>query len=477
MSVTSSPPSAKPVRRRRWLRYTLLFLTVVIGAAALGYFYVSWSFDNDLQAAIAETDALDPRWRLEDIEADRKTYRDDENAALHAITVARLLGRNSVSSHPNYGTLFDEYPPQHQLNSVQMELIREAFERMEEARLEARKLKDMHGGRFPITYSPDFISTLMPNQQNARQSMELLQHDATFRAQNGDADGAMESCHALINAGRALGDEPLLISYLIRIAGDTNTVNTVERMLAQGFPKPAPLEDMQRRLKQERADAAHHWTQSMRGERAGHDRLAKVIMSGKLRMSMLIGMTGARRNPLEVLQDHFPVAFAQSYPEHLRYLNECVEATKLPDPEQIERMAELEKSIPSRGAFSRLLAPAMAKIVRAHVRNQAFIGSAEAALACERFRIEHKRWPETLDDLVKAKTLDAVPPDPFDGQPLRYRKEQGGVVVYSIGFDKKDNDGKINRARPDEPDTDLGVRLWDPARRRQPALPPMMRQP
>jgi hypothetical protein len=477
MSVTSSPPATSPVRRRRWLRYTLAFFAVVAAAAGLSYVYVSWSFDSEMRTAIAETDALDPRWRLQQIEEDRKSYRDEENAALQTIVVAKLIGRwrSPVSSHRNYGDLFDNYPPQRQLNSMQMNVIREAFDRLEAARLEALKLKDMPGGRFPIKYRPDFISTLLPDQQEARQSMELLKHDVMFRAQNGDADGALESCQALLNAGRALGDEPLLISYLIRLAGDAMTVDAVERTLAQGFPKPAPLEEMQRRLTQERADARHHWQQSMRGERAGHHELAQVLMSGKLRMSMLIGLTGRDRNVLE-FQDQFPLAFARGYPSHLRYLNEAVEATKLPDAEQIGRMEELEKSIPSQSTFTRLLAPAMAKVVRAHVRTQANLGAAELALACERFRIEHKRWPESLEELVKTKTVETIPPDPCNGAPLRYRKLADGVAIYSIGFDKQDNEGNINRNRPEEAGTDLGVRLWDPARRRQPPLPPLVRQ-
>ena len=93
MSIASSPPSAVPVRRRRWLRYTAGFLVLACLCGGLGYFYVTWSFDNELAAAIAETEALDPRWRLEEIEADRKTYRDDENAALQTIAVVKLIGR------------------------------------------------------------------------------------------------------------------------------------------------------------------------------------------------------------------------------------------------------------------------------------------------------------------------------------------------------------------------------------------------
>ena len=37
-----------------------------------------------------------------------------------------------------------------------------------------------------------------------------------------------------------------------------------------------------------------------------------------------------------------------------------------------------------------------------------------------------------------------------------------------IHLDVKDNDGKINRANPDAPGTDIGLQLWDEPQRRQP---------
>jgi hypothetical protein len=38
--------------------------------------------------------------------------------------------------------------------------------------------------------------------------------------------------------------------------------------------------------------------------------------------------------------------------------------------------------------------------------------------------------------------LNAVLTDPFDGQPLRYRNQGTGYVLYSIGPDLKDDGGK-----------------------------------
>jgi hypothetical protein len=45
------------------------------------------------------------------------------------------------------------------------------------------------------------------------------------------------------------------------------------------------------------------------------------------------------------------------------------------------------------------------------------------------YQMEHGRMPATLDELVPAY-LPAVPLDPFDGQPFRYRQSLGGETVY-----------------------------------------------
>ena len=97
-------------------------------------------------------------------------------------------------------------------------------------------------------------------------------------------------------------------------------------------------------------------------------------------------------------------------------------------------------------------------------------------LAIERYRRMSGDWPSSLEALVPTQ-LKQVPLDPYDGKPLRYRLRSGGVVVYSVGPDLKDDDGKfepIGRlgrrwAKPSELEgLDIGVRLWDLAHRRQP---------
>ena len=57
--------------------------------------------------------------------------------------------------------------------------------------------------------------------------------------------------------------------------------------------------------------------------------------------------------------------------------------------------------------------------------------------------------------------LATVPLDPYDGKPLRWRARSDSVIIYSIGPDREDNGGKLDRVLLVTPGTDLGFQLWD----------------
>ena len=54
--------------------------------------------------------------------------------------------------------------------------------------------------------------------------------------------------------------------------------------------------------------------------------------------------------------------------------------------------------------------------------------------------------------------LKAVPLDPFDGKPLRYKKLSPGYVVYSIGEDLSDDGGQEKKCRTSSGEKN---RPWD----------------
>jgi hypothetical protein len=65
---------------------------------------------------------------------------------------------------------------------------------------------------------------------------------------------------------------------------------------------------------------------------------------------------------------------------------------------------------------------------------------ARVCLAIVSFRLENGRMPENPAELVPAH-IDSILLDPMDGKPLRYKKAEKGVLVYSIGADSVDNGG------------------------------------
>jgi len=77
------------------------------------------------------------------------------------------------------------------------------------------------------------------------------------------------------------------------------------------------------------------------------------------------------------------------------------------------------------------------KVMRIEVARQTVI----TAIALKRYQLNHGNYPERLSELMP-EFLAAVPLDPVDGQPLRYRKNAGGSFsLYSIGENGKDDGG------------------------------------
>ena len=78
-------------------------------------------------------------------------------------------------------------------------------------------------------------------------------------------------------------------------------------------------------------------------------------------------------------------------------------------------------------------------------REKARLLQAATAAAIARYQLEHGAPPEQLDVLVPAYIM-SVPEDPFDLQPMRYRREEDSYLLYSIGPNGKDDGGTRGRS-------------------------------
>ena len=87
------------------------------------------------------------------------------------------------------------------------------------------------------------------------------------------------------------------------------------------------------------------------------------------------------------------------------------------------------------------------------VANITFDTLLRTSLALRVYLLEHGRYPSDLNALVTSGYLKTIPEDPFArNAPIGYRKEGAKYVLYSIGPDSKDDNGKPidNPGKPNE---------------------------
>jgi hypothetical protein len=297
--------------------------------------------------------------------------------------------------------------------------------------------------------------------------MELFQFEAYCRTQAGALDAAMESCRGILQCGRTIGEEPAMISMLVRMSAQMSAVRGLERVLAQGQPGQAALARLQQLLETEAAQPL--FLIGFRGERAlAHDLLQKV-QNGHLDILGLTGSMGwggrSMALPIQELGLLFTGTLPGQWAAFLHYQNELVEIIKLPEAQQEARFKLLEATLPSQPMLVQLV-PGRARFSFAQRRCLSDLRCGIVMLAMERYRQAQGHWPETLMELVP-DYLSAIPADPFDGMPLRYRRRNSGAVIYTVGYDLVDNGGTFIPNQPTATGSDLGLEIWDPRWRRQ----------
>jgi len=245
------------------------------------------------------------------------------------------------------------------------------------------------------------------------------------------------------------------VSQLVRLAVFSTFADGLQQYLKHGHGTEAELAMLQQAVAE--VDVARSHTRALLGERA--IAYQTVATSDVKAMQELNGGNAAGFTPTAV--DWLPEGqtMADMRPGDtamiLITLTEMIEVSRHPFPKAADEQAAADKRLQQffandqkqlpwdRHVLTQLMLPALNATFKATADRLALQRSALAAIAVARFRLRNEgRFPETLDDLVP-DLLDAVPVDPCDGQPLRYSLSEQGGVIYSVGSDKKDDQGNV----------------------------------
>lgn len=423
--------------------------------------------ERELAAVVAEVDATDPDWRWAALNAKRRPVPDDHNSA-------PIIPKIRAATPPDWDKRWTE------LDSTQDQLapnvrFQDRDRRAAATNLAAapdavrlsRSLKDFPFGRRDYELAPNVFDTPLPDLQHTREAARTLRWDAWVAVEDEEFSRAADALAAGLNASRSVGDEPFLISQLVRLATRSIMVRALERVLAQtaGPDHLAALRlpALQQALAEDATEPLALY--GIRGERATFDLLTERLDNGTLGIEKLGG--GSSDDDSMSLRFGWWI-YRGRLPDDrafcLYWFSAAVAALALPVHEQPAAYDALPPVVPEEKRILLRFLPAVNKVAPAYWRNVAETQCAVVGVACERFRLKNARWPKALADLVP-EFLPAVPLDPFNGQPLRYATCADGVAIHSVG--PTPDPQRPPKYRPGLPDgIEIGFRLWNPDARR-----------
>lgn len=455
---------------RRKLLWALAFLVACSAIFSGGAYYYG---NRALREAMADAAKDDPHWQFADVIERRARIPESVNSAVVMQTAKQLINNSRAPlKYVNWDEVNEElyrYPAA-RLNQKQRDTLADLLKPYAEGLVEYRKIKDLPAGRYPLTIAPDIVGTLLPHVQDARSAANALRFDAYLQMDAGDATAAADAIIACFNAGRSIGDEPFMISGMLRMSCDTIALSACERFLAQLTANDATLVRLQAAIDLELCE--QFFLNGMRGDRAQGFAFLQYLRDNPSKAQSVRLMQNPTGDAVSEWLVYVPGMVARGQAKFLSHMNEAVSIAQRPYEEYQDAIADWDARSKNLSPFGRIMLPVARGAAPFALRHQAQLRCMTVAVAAERYRLQHQKWPDKLDDLVAANLIAAVPLDPYDGKPLRWKIIDNGRLVYSVGKDRTDNGGNFNREWLDKEGSDVGYELFDVGKRRQPPRPP-----
>lgn len=300
--------------------------------------------------------------------------------------------------------------------------------------------------RYPVDFNLGAEATF-PHLNKMIEAAQLLELAAVSHAEAKDAKASLDDVRSAFGLANSLKAEPYLFSQFVRARLLGIALAALEQSANRVcWTADGSAELLKELSKMEKFDAD--------GEGFGRSVIAERVLS----MSLL-GKPEKFLQLLPILTSDLPQERRDQIAARLqrgkleaeeRFLEQTwaklLPARQQPFPERLkvdelirEQIAEAQRK---QLVLAEFLLPGLKVTAAKEARSVASLRLALTAVALEQFRAAHSsRYPATLSELAPAP-LGAVPTDPYDGQPLRYKTKADGYVLYSLGPDLKDNLGQ-----------------------------------
>jgi hypothetical protein len=336
--------------------------------------------------------------------------------------------------------------------------------------------------RFPIKYDTDDpAETLLPHLADVKRYAQVLQLRAIAELQDGQNERALADVKLSLRLAESIHTEPILISHLVRIAMLQITLQPVYEGLAEHKWSDAQLVALDAELA--KLDFLADYKLSMRGELRFQVGFLDYLQRHPEQLYNVSGNFGGDKHlplPGRIVIHLIPSGwFNQNLLHCARPMVELYVPAADADQQTISpsKVIKADATVTAQtrranpyNIMERLLLPALGNAAKRFAHAQASVDLARAAIALERYRLARGEYPESLDALAP-QFIAKVPHDVINGQPLKYRRTpdpssqssdaaSGQFVLYSIGWNEKDDGGVVILTKGSTPTVDINQGDW-----------------
>jgi GYF domain 2 len=310
------------------------------------------------------------------------------------------------------------------------------------------------GSRYPLDLTKGFGASIS-HLAKVRQAAQMAELSALTHADARQGTNAGQGVLLSLASARTLEPEPWLISQLVRVACEITAADALEQTVNRVVMPAELLTQLQSAFDQavEYDAAGTGFNRALIGERVVGlstfdlppeklrellSLLAATSEIDALRTNNTLRSTpdGTIEKALGNLKEQRQI-FEES-------MNQMIVAHREALPGRLKASDVMTPRVDETKAKGYLLCATLlsgfGKVTSREAAGLARLRLAQTAVALERFRAANNHFPDSPNELAP-KFLAAVPNDPFDGQPLRYRKSVEGFLLYSVGPDLKDDGG------------------------------------
>ncbi|MCX6894737.1 MAG: hypothetical protein NTZ16_04390 [Verrucomicrobia bacterium] len=359
--------------------------------------------------------------------------------------------------------------------------VLQALSKHDNAIEELRAAAQLPYSRFPLEYDcQEAAGMLLPHLQALKGAATTLELRVIAELEVGESDKALADTKLAFRLSEAVHNEPILVSHLIRISIHKVLSQIIWEGLARHSWSSAQIVELQGLLAHQ--DFLAEFEQGMRGETVFcnmiTDYMRRERNPGYLKGLLKIGDSdnSPSLSDVLILLDYLFIPDGWYYQTELRFAQMQQEwvipavdlrhriASPTSNRQMNSKLFSAGKNLSANLMQNVLIISLCSGIQEAHKKfatAQAQLDLTQTACALERYKLANGNYPNSLDALAP-QFIAQVPHDVIDGKPLHYeRTANGQFVLYSIGWNEKDDGGVVGRKESgSSADIERGDWVW-----------------